>query len=140
MTIYISGKITGTTDYLNRFKEAEQHLKKAGHEVINPAELNLQFGTNRAWEFYMRNCFHYQTKPEYKGKEGSAKAFADPIEEPNIYCMAPDGSVNRVYPYKAFYVQGFGACHWDQQHEWDSCDAWQRDASILKDKEDQTNG
>lgn len=50
MTIYISGKITGTTDYLNRFKEAEQHLKKAGHEVINPAELNLQFGTNRAWQ------------------------------------------------------------------------------------------
>ena len=59
MTIYISGKITGTTDYLNRFKEAEQHLKKAGHEVVNPAELNQQFGTNRPWEFYMRNCIRW---------------------------------------------------------------------------------
>jgi hypothetical protein len=86
------------------------------------------------------NCFYYQSKPEYKGKEGSAKAFADPIEEPNIYCTAPDGSVNRSQPFKEFYAHGFGACHWDRQHEWDSCDAWQRDADILKDKEDQTNG
>ena len=80
------------------------------------------------------NCFHYQTKPEYKGKEGSAKAFADPVEEPNIYCTREDGSVNRQYPYKAFYEEHFGACLWDRQHEWDTCEAWERDWEIL-DKE-----
>ena len=59
MTIYISGKITGTSDYLNRFKEAEQHLAKAGHSIVNPAQLCQQFGTNRPWEFYMRNCIRW---------------------------------------------------------------------------------
>ena len=77
------------------------------------------------------NCFYYQSKPEYKDKE-SIKAFQDPLEEPNIYCTAPDGSVNRVQPFKEFCSNHFGACLWDRQHEWDSCDAWQRDASILK--------
>lgn len=37
--VYISGKITGTTDYIKRFEKAEQDLKKQGHEVINPAKL-----------------------------------------------------------------------------------------------------
>lgn len=82
------------------------------------------------------NCFHYQTKPEYKGKEGSAKAFADLVEEPNIYCTREDGSVNRQQPYLAYYSQHFGACLWDRQHEWDTCDAWERDRDILK--EDKT--
>lgn len=59
MIIYISGKITGTTDYLNRFREAQQRLEKQGHEVVNPAQLCQQFGTNRPWEFYMRNCIRW---------------------------------------------------------------------------------
>ena len=81
------------------------------------------------------NCFHYQKKPQYK--EYDAKAFSDPVEEPNIYCTREDGSVNRQYPYKAFYSQHFGACLWDRQHEWDTCDAWERDWEIL-DKEAET--
>ena len=78
------------------------------------------------------NCFCYQTKPEYEGKEGSAKAFADPVEEPNIYCTREDGSVNRQQPFLAFYSDHFGACLWDRQHEWDTCDGWERDRDILK--------
>lgn len=37
MKIYISGPITGTQDYIERFAAAEYTLKNAGHEVINPA-------------------------------------------------------------------------------------------------------
>lgn len=77
------------------------------------------------------NCFHYQKKPEHK--DNSAKAFSDPVEEPNIYCTRDEGSVNRSQPYKEFYEMSFGACLWDRQHEWDTCDAWVRDADILTD-------
>lgn len=76
------------------------------------------------------NCFHYQIKPEYK--ENSAKAFSDPVEEPNIYCTRDDGSVNRSVPYAAYTSKSFGACKWDRQHEWDSCEAWEKDTSVLK--------
>lgn len=38
--IYISGKITGTTDYLERFKNAQKHVETWGEVVINPAEIN----------------------------------------------------------------------------------------------------
>lgn len=43
MRIYISGKISGlsTRDYLLRFHKAEQMLRAAGNEVINPASIGL---------------------------------------------------------------------------------------------------
>lgn len=45
--IYISGPVTGTEDYLERFGAAEEELKKAGCSVINPAKINsfLPVGT-----------------------------------------------------------------------------------------------
>lgn len=40
--IYISGKITGTEDYLSRFAEAEELLNNIGYEgaVFNPAKVS----------------------------------------------------------------------------------------------------
>ena len=39
--IYISGKITGTDDYLERFEAAENHLNNSDIlDVINPAKVN----------------------------------------------------------------------------------------------------
>ena len=40
MRIYISGKITGTEDYIERFAKAEKELTKQGYEVINPAKIS----------------------------------------------------------------------------------------------------
>lgn len=37
---YISGKITGTADYMRRFAEAEAKYTKAGHTVLNPARMS----------------------------------------------------------------------------------------------------
>lgn len=40
--IYIAGKITGTTDYLERFAKAEEWLNENGYRgmVINPAKIS----------------------------------------------------------------------------------------------------
>lgn len=38
-TIYISGKISGTDDYHNRFGKAEEKLKSDGYKVLNPVKV-----------------------------------------------------------------------------------------------------
>ena len=38
-TIYISGKITGTDDYEDRFLKAEHKLKTRGFNVLNPVKV-----------------------------------------------------------------------------------------------------
>ena len=40
MKVYISGPITGTTDYMERFSEAQKHIESLGYSVINPALVN----------------------------------------------------------------------------------------------------
>ncbi len=34
--VYIAGPITGTTDYMERFKQAEDQLRDAGYTPVNP--------------------------------------------------------------------------------------------------------
>lgn len=54
MRVYISGPITGVSDYRERFKAAQAKLEAAGHTVINPAELSAVLpGT---WAEYMGIC------------------------------------------------------------------------------------
>lgn len=38
MKVYISGKITGNPFYKSDFQEAEEEMKEAGHEVVNPVK------------------------------------------------------------------------------------------------------
>ena len=52
MKIYISGKITGDSDYKGKFARAEEKLKAAGHVVMNPAILPDGF----EYDEYMRIC------------------------------------------------------------------------------------
>ena len=78
------------------------------------------------------NQFEYQDKPEYaeelKRHNGyTRRAADDPLEEPNIYCTHPEGSLNRRTAYKDREQEGFGVGHWDRQHEWDTCDRWKED-------------
>lgn len=55
--IYISGAITGTDDYMERFAEAENDLIKAGYEVVNPAKVNAQLPKGTSYEDYMKMSF-----------------------------------------------------------------------------------
>lgn len=53
MRIYISGKITGTTNYMERFAEVEERLTNQGHEVINPAKICATLPITLGYEDYM---------------------------------------------------------------------------------------
>lgn len=53
LIVYISGAISGTTDYLERFEKAETELKSEGYTVINPAKINSFLPNTTTWEQYM---------------------------------------------------------------------------------------
>ena len=54
--VYISGPITGTKDYLEKFEDIETALVLVhqGVEVINPAKVNAHLPESTTWEEYMR--------------------------------------------------------------------------------------
>lgn len=55
--IYISGAITGTDDYMERFKAVEDMLKADGHMVYNPAHANSFMPEGTTYEEYMKVSF-----------------------------------------------------------------------------------
>lgn len=55
--IYISGKITGTDDYMERFERAERLLTDKGYTVINPAKINSNLPPNTSHEQYMNMSY-----------------------------------------------------------------------------------
>lgn len=62
-TIYISGKITGTTDFVERFARAESRLKLQGWRVINPVKKCRHINPNTTeWHHYMRRDIRLLTR------------------------------------------------------------------------------
>lgn len=57
MKIYISGAITGTDDYMERFTKAEKELTEQGYSVVNPAKVNAQLPEDTSYEEYMKMSF-----------------------------------------------------------------------------------
>lgn len=57
MKIYISGAITGTDDFIDRFAKAEKELTEQGYSVVNPAKVNAQLPKDTDYEDYMRMSF-----------------------------------------------------------------------------------
>jgi len=53
MKVYISGPITGTRDYMERFAKAEDYFTSKGHEVINPAKINDNLPDSTTYDQYM---------------------------------------------------------------------------------------
>ena len=54
MKIYISGKISGTTDYKERFEKARQQIIQKGHEAVNPCDLDAILNPlTTTWEQYV---------------------------------------------------------------------------------------
>lgn len=53
MKVYISGPVTGTTDYPARFAQAAAFLRNHGYEVINPVAIMAPMPESTTWEGYM---------------------------------------------------------------------------------------
>ena len=56
MKLYLSGAITGTDDYMDRFSVAEKSLE-VEHTIINPAKVNAQLPSDTDYEDYMKMSF-----------------------------------------------------------------------------------
>ena len=57
MKIYISGAISNTDDFMERFAKAEKKLKEQGYSVVNPAKVNAQLPEDTSYEEYMKMSF-----------------------------------------------------------------------------------
>ncbi|MCM1327285.1 MAG: DUF4406 domain-containing protein [Bacteroidales bacterium] len=57
MVIYISGAISGTDDYMERFQKVEDKLLGKGESVINPARFNANLPSIFCYEDYMKLDF-----------------------------------------------------------------------------------
>ena len=53
MKVYISGPISGTDDYMERFDRAERFLRSMGYDIVNPAAENAKLPEGTSWEIYM---------------------------------------------------------------------------------------
>ena len=53
MKIYISGSITGTDDFMERFSIAQKKLERDEHEVVNPALVNSNLPKSTTYSEYM---------------------------------------------------------------------------------------
>lgn len=51
--IYISGPVTGTDDYLERFCNAETDLRKRGYVPLNPARVMAQLPEETEYQEYL---------------------------------------------------------------------------------------
>lgn len=57
LKIYLSGPVTGTDDYLERFLEVEEKLIAKGYSVVNPAAVNKMLPADTTYEEYMKMSF-----------------------------------------------------------------------------------
>lgn len=56
--VYISGKITGTSDYVKRFGKVERKLAKK-FDVVNPVTITADLPTGTTWSTYMKKVIPF---------------------------------------------------------------------------------
>lgn len=76
MKVYISGAITGDSNYKEKFQKAKKDLEANGYRAVNPAEFELPEGAT--WEDYMKqdlalllNCDGIYMLKDWKQSRGA---------------------------------------------------------------------
>lgn len=84
MRIYLSGKVTGTEDYTERFATEEEFLRKQGHSVVNPVKVNAMLPSDTTYDDYMamslcmlRTCQAIYMLSGYKDSPGAMTELAE---------------------------------------------------------------
>jgi hypothetical protein len=54
--VYISGGITGVSNFKELFKNKQIELEGLGYETVNPAELDYVMPKTATWQEYMSIC------------------------------------------------------------------------------------
>lgn len=82
MRVYISGPITGTEDYIERFKEEEKLIREEGNIPYNPAAVNSMLPEETTYEEYMKvslmlmdMCDAVQLLPGWKNSVGANREY-----------------------------------------------------------------
>lgn len=57
MRVYISGAITNNPEYVEQFDAAEKAVVAEGHEVVNPAKINMPLPESTTHEEFMHVSF-----------------------------------------------------------------------------------
>lgn len=83
MKVYISGPITDTNDYMERFAKAQEYLESKGFSVVNPALVNSNLPDDTTYEEYMKMsftmldmCDHIYMLRGYETSKGALKELA----------------------------------------------------------------
>lgn len=81
--IYISGPITDTTDYMERFSNAQQYLESKGWTVINPALVNSMLPNDTTYDEYidmsfcmLKMCDHIYMLKNFENSKGAMAEYA----------------------------------------------------------------
>ena len=81
--IFISGAVTGTTDYYQRFLDAEMKLKEKGFIVFNPIRVHQEMPDDCTYQEYMnisiellKMCDAVFMMKDYERSNGAKAEFA----------------------------------------------------------------
>lgn len=78
MIIYLSGPITGVSNYREKFEKVAEKWSNGGNKVINPANLDEVLHDGATWDNYMDICIQLLDMAEavvlLKGWENSRGA------------------------------------------------------------------
>lgn len=92
--IYISGPISGTSDYLERFAKAEEAIKSNGDFAVNPAAVNDRLPNCTSYNCYidmslamLRHCDAIYMMHGWQNSRGARleKAYAEALDIPVLY-------------------------------------------------------